>query len=180
MTNRELLEKHPPARFLDIGLGAGRHTKLAAELGFRAFGMDISFVGLQHARERLLTAGLDARLAQASMLDLPFSECSFAAVLSFGVFYYGTEKEMKQAIAEVHRVLIPGGKAFLVTRTAGDYRFGKGTRLGRNTFELDIDDTNEYGSVQHFLASDDVPLYFSEFAHAASRKPKQHSAIAVA
>ena len=56
MTNRELLEKHHPARFLDIGLGAGRHTKLAAELGFRAFGMDISFVGLQHARERLLRA----------------------------------------------------------------------------------------------------------------------------
>jgi len=85
MTNRELLEKHHQARFLDIGLGAGRHTKLAAELGFRTCGIDISFVGLQHARERLLTADLQASLAQASMLALPFMDCSFVAVLSYGV-----------------------------------------------------------------------------------------------
>jgi SAM-dependent methyltransferase len=164
MTNRELLEKHHPARFLDIGLGAGRHTKLAAELGFRASGMDISFVGLQHARESLLKASLQASLSQASMLALPYMDCSFAVVLSYGVFYYGTANEMRQAIAEVHRILVPGGKVLVVLRTTDDYRFGKGTQLGRNTFQLDITDTNEFGSVQHFLASDDVPLYFGAFA----------------
>ena len=126
MANRELLEKHHPARFLDIGLGAGRHTKLAAELGFRAFGVDISFVGLQHARERLLATGLQASLSQASMLALPYIDCSFAVLLSYGVFYYGTANEMRRSIAEVHRILIPGGKALVVLRTSDDYRFGKG------------------------------------------------------
>lgn len=163
MTNRELLEKHHSARFLDIGLGAGRHTRFAAEVGFRAFGMDISFVGLQHARERLLTASLQASLSQASMLALPYMDCSFAAVLSYGVFYYGTAHELRLAIAEAHRILLPGGKAFVVLRTTDDYRFGKGSQVERNTFQLDISDTNEYQSIQHFLESDDIPAYFADF-----------------
>jgi SAM-dependent methyltransferase len=170
MTNRELLGRHHPARFLDIGLGAGRHTKLATELGFRRCGIDISFVGLQHARERLLTADLQASLSQASMLALPFMDCSFAAVLSYGVFYYGTAHEMKQAISEVHRILVPGGRAFVVLRTTDDHRFGKGTRLGHNTFQLSITETNELGSTQHFLADDDVPAYFAAFSHVSFEK----------
>jgi SAM-dependent methyltransferase len=170
MTNRELLEKHHPARFLDIGLGAGRHTKLAAELGFRAFGIDISFVGLQHARERLLAAGLRAGLSQASMLALPFMDCSFAAVLSYGVFYYGTAREMKQAIAEVHRILVSGGRAFVVLRTTDDYRFGKGVQLERNTFQLTITETNEHHSTQHFVDANDVVAYFAAFSHVSFEK----------
>jgi len=170
MTNRELLERHHPARFLDIGLGAGRHTKLAAELGFRACGIDISFVGLQHARERLLTAELRASLSQASMLALPFMDCSFAAVLSYGVFNYGTANEMKQAIAEVCRILVPGGRAFVVLRTTDDYRFGKGVRLGHNTFELSITETNEFHSTQHFVAADEIPVYFANFARVSFEK----------
>ncbi|MGA2200429.1 MAG: class I SAM-dependent methyltransferase [Terriglobales bacterium] len=170
MTNRELLEKHHPVQFLDIGLGAGRHTKLAAELEFEAFGMDISFVGLQRARERLLKAGLQASLSQASMLALPYMDCSFAIVLSYGVFYYGTANEMKQALAEVHRILIPGGKAFVVLRTTDDYRFGKGVRLEHNTFQLSITETNELHSTQHFLAADEVPVYFAKFAQVSFEK----------
>jgi SAM-dependent methyltransferase len=170
MANRELLEKHHPARFLDIGLGAGRHTKLAAELGFRAFGVDISFVGLQHARERLLATGLQASLSQASMLALPYIDCSFAVLLSYGVFYYGTANEMRRSIAEVHRILIPGGKALVVLRTSDDYRFGKGVRLGHNTFQLSISETNELHSTQHFLAADEVPVYFAKFAQVSFEK----------
>jgi len=163
MASRELMEKHHPARFLDIGLGAGRHTKLAAELGFHAFGIDISFVGLQHARDRLLAAKLRAGLALASMLALPVRDSSFTAVLSYGVFYYGTEDEMRQAIAEVHRVLVPGGKAFVVLRTTEDYRFGKGERLAHSTFRLNFSETNELHTTEHFLAASDVPAYFAHF-----------------
>jgi SAM-dependent methyltransferase len=170
MANRELLEKRHPARFLDIGLGGGRHTKLAAELGFQAFGIDVSFVGLKHARERLLTAGLQASLSQASMLALPHMDCSFTVLLSYGVFYYGTANEVRQAISEVHRILVPGGKALVVLRTTDDYRFGKGVRLGHNTFQLTIAETNELHSTQHFLAADDVPVYFDKFAQVSFEK----------
>jgi SAM-dependent methyltransferase len=164
MASRSVFDGQSPPRFLDIGTGAGRHTKLAAELGFDAFGTDISFTGLHHARKRLHQSGFPARLAQASTLALPFRDRSFAVALSYGVFYYGTADEMKGAIAEMRRILVPGGRALVIVRTTDDYRFGKGKQLGHNTFQLEIAETNECGSIQHFLAANDVPVYFADFS----------------
>lgn len=164
------LIKATPARFLDIGLGAGRHVKLASDLGFSPCGIDISIVGLTHTHQRFNEARNPILLAQASMLHLPFADASFHAVLSFGVFYYGRAEEMKQAIHETHRVLAPGGRALVVLRTTGDYRFGKGLELQPNTFQLAISDTNELGTIQHFLADDDVSDYFAAFSQVSFEK----------
>jgi len=164
MAGRRVLEGRKRVRFLDIGAGAGRHLKLASELGFEPYGIDFSLTGLQHACQRLDQTGIRHRLAQASMLSLPFADSSFDVVLSFGVFYYGTAGEMKQAIGEAHRVLTRGGNLFVVLRTTQDYRFGKGEKLEPNTFRLTIADTNEAGTVQHFLAADEVPIYFAAFS----------------
>jgi SAM-dependent methyltransferase len=104
MASRSLLKKSP-ARFLELGMGAGRHCKLAMEVGFEAFGLDISLAGLQHAGEPAPIR--NSGLAQGSMLALsPFEDRCVAAALSYGVFYYGTAAEMKQAILELNRVLI--------------------------------------------------------------------------
>lgn len=164
MANRNLAAQTPPGRFLDIGTGAGRHAKLASDLGFLSHGIDTSYVGLQHAHQRSQESRVRPRLAQASMSALPFRDDAFAAVLSYGVFYYGTAGQMKQAIHEMHRVLAPGGKAFVVLRTAQDYRFGKGKQVEANTFQLEITETNEMGTVQHFLSAEDVPSYFADFS----------------
>lgn len=173
MGSRGLI-KNGRARFLDIGVGAGRHCKLASDLGFEPFGIDTSFIGLQHARLRL-----DATtnfLAQASMLALPFADSSFNVVLSFGVFYYGTADEMKQAIAETHRVLGPDGRALIVLRTLEDHRFGKGKKLEHNTFQLDIADTNELGTIEHFVGAADIEPYFSAFSKIFFEKTETTSA----
>jgi|SRR5450432_766078 SAM-dependent methyltransferase len=174
MGSRALLE-NSRARFLDIGVGAGRHCKLASDLGFETFGIDTSFVGLQHAR---LRGGKTSEhfLAKASMLALPFADSSFKVVLSFGVFYYGTADDMKQAISETHRVLEPGGKALIVLRTLDDFRFGKGKKLGHNTFQLDIADTNELGTVEHFIGAVDIDPYFSAFSQISFEKTETTSA----
>ena len=70
---------------------------------------------------------------------------------------------MTQAVAELHRVLVPGAPAFVVLRATDDYRYGKGVRLEANTFRLDTEDTNERDTVQHFLAEADVLVMFSSF-----------------
>jgi SAM-dependent methyltransferase len=155
---------------LDIGVGAGRHAKLAAELGYSSCGVDISLVGLTHAHQRFRDARTPLLLAQASMLRLPFADRSFQAVLSFGVFYYGRAEEMKRAIHETHRVLAPGGRAFVVLRTTADYRFGKGLELEPRTFQLTVSDTNELGTIQHFLAASDIPDYFAGFSNVSFEK----------
>jgi SAM-dependent methyltransferase len=170
MGSRALLERTGSARFLDIGVGAGRHARLAADLGFTPFGIDISLVGLQHTRERLLQSSVQPSLALASMIALPFRDGAFGVVLSYGVFYYGTAEEMKEAIRETRRVLTRGGRGFIVLRTTSDSRFAQGEKIEPNTFRLTITETNEAETVQHFLSADDIPKYFSDFAQVSFEK----------
>ncbi|HEY4660385.1 MAG TPA: class I SAM-dependent methyltransferase [Terriglobales bacterium] len=170
MSLRAQLPAQAQYRLLDIGTGGGRHMRLAAELGFYPFGVDISFTGLSHARKRMHLTNLIASVAVASMTTLPFADASFHAVVSYGSFYYGSAQVMRRAVAEAHRVLAPGGKSFVVLRSIDDYRYGKGRERGSNTFELDISETNEVGTIQHFLAAEDIPEYFNLFSKVSFEK----------
>jgi len=161
---RPVLERGKSPKILDIGVGGGRHTKLVWELGFDAFGIDISTVGLKYTRSWILNQGGRTELVRASMGALPFKSEEFDAVISFGVFNYGTAKEMCMAIREVHRILRAKGKAFIVLRTTQDYRYGKGDSIEPNTFLLRIQETNEEGTFQHFLPEKAVFDYFSIFS----------------
>lgn len=111
---------------LDIGCGSGRHLALLEEFGYTAYGCDSSPVAVGRAKERL--AGIrnsDDRIAQAEMTDLGTRLNAwdfFDVVLSYGVFYYGTRDDMRQAVTEMHRVMRPGGHGFLCLRSALDWR----------------------------------------------------------
>jgi ubiquinone/menaquinone biosynthesis C-methylase UbiE len=161
---RAQLRAETQNRLLDIGTGGGRHMVLAAELGFSVLGIDISLTGLTHARERMQQTDLIGSVALASMTSLPFADKSFHAVVSYGSFYYASANEMREAIAEMRRVLVPGGKSFVVLRSTDDYRYGKGCNVGPNTFKFDIADTNELGTIQHFVTAQDIPEYFVRFS----------------
>ena len=161
---RSSLATNLPRRFLDIGTGAGRHMALAADLGFFPVGVDVSWNGLCHAHQRLSPRGTPHMLVTGEMTDLPFDENSFSAIVSYGVFCYGDAANMNMAISEALRVLCPGGRLFVVLRSTRDHRYGKGKQVEPNTFLLDITETNEGGMVQHFLAADDIPIYFDRFA----------------
>ncbi len=152
---------------LDVGVGGGRHTRLLCELGFDTSGIDISAEGLKQTEELLSRLGLHAELKRARMTELPFEENVFDAAISYGVFYYGTADDMRKAIAELHRVLKVGGQAFVVVRTTDDLRYGKGQTLDPDTYMLTISETNEEGTVQHFMSEQAVPAYFAWFSDLA-------------
>jgi ubiquinone/menaquinone biosynthesis C-methylase UbiE len=84
--------------------------------------------------------------------------------------YYGRSEEVQHAIGEVHRVLAPGGRSFIVLRSTDDYHFGKGREVEANTFHLDIADTNELARYSISLPADHVAQYFASFAQASFDK----------
>ncbi|HZW30748.1 MAG TPA: class I SAM-dependent methyltransferase [Isosphaeraceae bacterium] len=161
---RERLQQGPRLSALDIGVGGGRHTRLLCELGFDTSGVDISAEGLKQTEDLLARLGFQATLKSAAMTELPFESNSFDVVISYGVFYYGTAADMRRAIAEVHRVLKAGGRAFVVVRTTDDFRHGKGQLLEEDTYLLTISETNEEGTVQHFLSEPALRAAFAAFA----------------
>ncbi len=90
-------------RILDCGCGTGVNLEVLAEFG-TAWGFDLTWTGLQTARARGMT-----RVARATVADVPFPDASFDIVTSFDVLYCLDEPTERTAVAEMRRVLKPGG-----------------------------------------------------------------------
>ena len=151
-------------KILDLGCGAGRHVKLFSEQGFDTYGTDFSGEGILQTKFLLEKFGLKAKLRKANMNDLSYEDNFFDGIISNGVFYYADHKEVRKSIDELYRVLKKSGQANIRLRATNDCRFGKGKLIDKNTFLLDIDETNEKDLICHFITKEDVYEYFSRFS----------------
>ena len=107
----------PGDRVLDLAGGSGDLTRLLSrDVGAQGEGviLDINRSMLDVGRDRLLDAGAldNVRFVQADAESLPFPDRSFNLVtMAFGLRNV-TRKE--RALAEMHRVLKPGGTAHVL------------------------------------------------------------------
>jgi SAM-dependent methyltransferase len=92
---------------LDCGCGTGANVELLSRFG-RAFGFDLTEIGPQIGREAGRT-----RLARASVTAVPFPTAYFDIVTSFDVLYALEDADERTAIAEMYRLLKPGGFAIV-------------------------------------------------------------------
>ena len=100
---------HRGLRILEIGCGRGvalpRLTELCVPSRLAALDIDPELVTL--ARERAQRFGIAADIRLADCRALPFDDDTFDLVIDFGTCYHIDEPE--RALAEVSRVLAPGG-----------------------------------------------------------------------
>lgn len=92
---------------LDCGCGTGHNLSVLRNFG-RAVGIDITYSGVKYAASRG-----DLKVAQASATSLPFGDQMFDLVTSFDVIYALPDDLEGIAVAEMHRVLKPGGYLLL-------------------------------------------------------------------
>ena len=146
-------------RALDLGCGVGRHALLLADAGFQVEAFDGSETGLAVLRETAASRGLTLGLKHGNADALPYPDTSFDFVLSWNVIYHGTLGDAGARIAEIWRVLKPGGLyqgTMLPTRNSN---YGLGRRVAPNTFV--IDGVEEKGH-PHFYC--DAPVIISLFS----------------
>ncbi len=91
---------------LDYGCGTGATTRHLGEHGACVTGFDISLLRLQEARQRTHT--MPAAYVECAAEQLPFADAAFDAVLGKQILHH---LDLDAAIAEIARVLRPGGRA---------------------------------------------------------------------
>ncbi|GAA5336332.1 MULTISPECIES: bifunctional demethylmenaquinone methyltransferase/2-methoxy-6-polyprenyl-1,4-benzoquinol methylase UbiE [Thermus] len=107
------LEKRP-RRILDLATGTGDLALLlkAQAPGVEVVGADFAPPMLEIARKKAQGRGLEVRFLEADALALPFPEGHFDAVtIAFGFRNFA---DYRKALAEIHRVLAPGGRLVLL------------------------------------------------------------------
>ena len=90
-------------RILDCGCGTGANLAFLNRFG-RAYGFDISPIGVRIGRQSGRTL-----IARASVAAVPFPSATFDIVTSFDVLYSLDDGTERSAIAEMYRLLKPGG-----------------------------------------------------------------------
>lgn len=105
-------DRHRGERVLDVGCGAPAFlVRQFARGGARVVGVDISPRSVELARAHVLAQGLEAELEVGNAEALRFADGTFDFVTSAGVLHHTPDTE--RAVAEVHRVLRPGGRAVI-------------------------------------------------------------------
>jgi arsenite methyltransferase len=110
----DLLAPQPGERIVDIGVGPGLLAYDLARLtgpAGRVVGVDVSADMLAIARERLASQP-QAECLEGDAVGLPLSDGGFDAAVSTQVYEYVAD--MQAALAELHRVLRPGGRALIL------------------------------------------------------------------
>jgi arsenite methyltransferase len=102
----------PGERVLDLGSGAGTDSLVAAQMvgeQGHVTGIDMTPAMLAKARTAAAELGLEnVEFVESEAERLPFADASFDVVISNGVIDLIPDKDA--VFAELHRVLVPGGR----------------------------------------------------------------------
>lgn len=111
----DVLAGVPGGLLLELGAGAGY---LAAELGQRnrdlevvAMNLSGHMVAVSEARVHSAGVGRQVKVTRGQLMDIPYPEGHFDHAVSLGGLHHWDLPEL--VLAEVYRVLRPGGKALL-------------------------------------------------------------------
>jgi ubiquinone/menaquinone biosynthesis C-methylase UbiE len=100
------LDGRRPSLIVDCGSGTGRNLDWLSAVG-PAVGIDRSPAGLAHGRRS------GRRMIRGSVTSLPLRDASADVMTSFDVLYSLDDEDERRALAEMWRVLRPGGVAII-------------------------------------------------------------------
>jgi tellurite methyltransferase len=149
------LNREGARRVLDLGCGAGRHSILLGKAGFHVVALDVSETALKTLEGRLKAASIrNVTPVNHEMMQLPFIDGYFDAVICTNVLHHGKLAEIKQTIKEIQRVMRKNASAFVIALSGTDFRKGNGKKLEHNTYVFT--EGEERGIIHHFFTDQEL------------------------
>lgn len=121
-------------KLLDLGCGTGACTWFMAREGFAVSGIDGSPTAAELGGARLAAEGLSAELRVGDYVDLPWADGTFDAVIDNASLGCNRFVDCQRAVAEVKRVLKPGGGFQSANFSNLTWGCGNGTEVEKNGF----------------------------------------------
>ena len=145
--------RHKPRheiRVLEIACGTCSNLLFAARMGFDVTGLDASEKAVALAKEFFAQSGLQGRVDLGNFTQLPYADNSFDMVIDrCGISHTGFDVA-HCAIAEVHRVLCPGGVFFWIP-FSDEHSSAASGRQGDTA-----DTTRVHGGLRRDIAEGDI------------------------
>lgn len=125
---RSMANGAPPGRVLDVGCGRGVALAAFRDLGWQAYGVELSEDSASHARDRL---GLD--VFTGPLADAPYDDESFDLIL----FWHSLEhfRRPDEAIETARRLLRTGGRLVVAVPNVESVQ---ARVFGKRWFHLDV------------------------------------------
>lgn len=102
---------------LDIGSGTGTLALAAKKkvgVSGRVNGIDVIPGMIEVSKQKVKRAHEDVSFDLGSMADIPFEANTFDVVICSFMIFHVAEKTRQKGLSEIHRVLKPNGKLFIV------------------------------------------------------------------
>jgi tRNA (uracil-5-)-methyltransferase TRM9 len=110
-------------RLLNVGCGHGADF-LPFKDAFELYGVDFSPGMLRQAARYTAKYGFNAHLVEGDARQLPYPDASFEWAVAAAVYHHlETGDDRLRALRELHRVLAPGGEAFITAWNRWQPRF---------------------------------------------------------
>ena len=142
---------------LDLGCGTGNDTMYLLDKGKQVISCDLSENAIANIKNNFPEV-LEAKCF--NMLEgLPFEDGSHELVIADLCLHYFTEEDTHGIIAEIKRVLTPGGHLILRVNSINDVNHGagQGTEIEPHLFET------EKKTIKRFFNEEDIRYFFKDF-----------------
>ena len=156
------------ARVLEIGCGPGPNIWYLVREGFTVAGIDGSPTAIRQTKERLVTDGLPYGMPRVNLQVgdfscLPWADESFDVVIDVEALYANQMTNIRATIAEVRRVLKPGGLFF--GKMFGDQTTGSdsGEMIEPGTMRCPKTGPCSGNEIAHFFTREEFSNLFAGF-----------------